>query len=552
MQTRLTGILLLGVLLNGCNSDVNPLQKNVNNIHEPLNNVIDEVNNNSKKVTLDIVSSSYIGGNGFDRIQSVYIDHDGYIYVAGNTSSTNFPVTRNAYQRVKKGPAGTGSDTQEGFVMKLTPDGSKIVWSTYIGGKRRDQVYAVRTDSKKNVYILGTTGSEDFPATPGVYDESFNGPIGSNYISDIFVASLTPDGSGLRFSTFIGGAKGHEENPRGAFEIDEKNGKIYVAGQTSASDFPVTENALQGKFGGGSEDAIIFVLSIDGKKLLASTFFGGSGSDSAFTEIELHPSGDSIYIAGATNSPDFPVSKNAFQTRLKSGHKKKHWWEGGDAFIARLSTSLDRIIFSTYYGGSNKDSVSHNQGIAVSNHGYVVVSGSTKSTDLPVTKGSYDSQLDGKSDGYIAIFTETGMLARATYFGGTKNESSVSGLFLDKKNNIYITGATNSEDYPVTNDAFKKQFSNTGDHEGVFDAYITVFSPGLDDMYYSTYLGGSGTIKWGERGRSIWINNQSRLVIGGATDSSDFPVTQKAIQSHAQDDVDGFFSEFKISPAAGN
>jgi hypothetical protein len=496
---------------------------------------------------LDAQFGSFLGGPFFERVQSAYIDDTGHIFVGGNTSSDNFPVTPNAYDTTKNGPAGSGFDTQDGYVAKLSPDGANIIWATLIGGSRRDAVYAVRTDSMGNVYLLGATGSQDFPSTAGAFDETFNGPIITNGITDIFVASLTADGSTLRFSTFVGGSQGGEENPRGAVEIDEQRGRIYVAAVSTAPDFPTLPGAFQPSFGGGSDDAVVFALLIDGSNLIASTFLGGAGSDGAFMEIEPHPSGDSFYIGGATNSDDFPTTSGAFQRTLASGTPDQPWWADGDAFIVRISANLDDVIYSTYYGGSGADAVSHNQGLAVDNLGRVVVIGHTSSPDLPMIQGAYDTNLSGSSDGFVAVFSETGGLVYSTYVGGRDTEE-VAGAFVGPAGSIYLTGGTRSDDFDVTPGAYQVTFGNGSTGGGLSDAFLTVYDSQLQNLSYSTFLGGDGMQPGAERGRTIWVNTDGRIVVAGATDSADFPILPPSVQPQYGGGTDGFLMVFDLQP----
>ena len=335
---------------------------------------------------------SLLGGNGWERAQGIHVANDGSVFLGGNTSSTDFPVTPGAFQTTKLGPTGNAGNSQTGYVVKFDSTGQNIQWATYIGGSRRDQVYTVRTDLAGNVYAVGGTGSDDFPTTAGAYDETFNGPLQFNGLMDVFVAKFDPNGQ-LLFSTFVGGATPGEENPRAAIEIDEQRGRIYVAGLTKATDFPTTPGSFQPNYGGGGEDGFVFALSIDGSTLEAATYIGGSGLDMAFTEIEQHPDG-SLYIGGWTTSNDFPATAGAFQENLAGGR---------DGWVARISPDLDQLVYATYLGGDGEDAVNHNQGLAIDPNGRAVVIGTTDSSNFPTTVGAFQESGAGDTDAFITV-----------------------------------------------------------------------------------------------------------------------------------------------------
>ncbi len=241
--------------------------------------------------------STFIGGDSFDRTQGIFIDADGFIYLGGNTSSNNFPATLGAYDTTRN-----DGFTQDGFVAKLAPNGSSVVWATYLGASDRDQVYGVRADSDGNVYAVGVTTSSDFPTTPGSYDRTFNG---GSY-GDVFVTKLAPDGASLIYSTYVGGSS--PEGSRGDMYLDA-SGNLYVSGATRSSDFPTTAGAYQETFG-GVQDAFVFMLSSDGASLLYSTFLGGSSEDAALSGVFVHSDG-SVIIGGGTASNDMPTTPRA-------------------------------------------------------------------------------------------------------------------------------------------------------------------------------------------------------------------------------------------------
>ncbi len=491
------------------------------------------------------IGSTFLGGSQFERIQGVAVGDDGSIYVGGTTHSTDFPATAGAFDETKSGPSGAGLNRSDGFVAKLSPDGADIEWATFLGGSLRESVYAVRVDSAGNVYALGSTGSSDFPTTNGAYDPTFNGPAGqNNMLADTFVVSLSPDGSTLRFGTFVAGDAGAEENPRGSIAIDEARGRIYVSGLTSSTNFPTTNGALQTSYGGGAHDGFVFALSLDGSSLEASTYLGGNGDDMAYTRVTIHPGDGSIYASGATSSTNFPVSAGAFQTQLASGSPSDAWHQQGDAFVTRLTADLDDIIFSTYIGGNDSDATGHNQGAHIDSMGRAVIAGTTRSTDFPVTAGAWSSSPSGGPDGFVVVLAEDGSaIDYATYIGGSDSEST-STMAVGPQDRVYVTGVTQSDDYPTTADAMQGSFGNGSAGGGFSDAFLAVFDPTLSTLEYGTYVGGSGMDAGAERGRSVWVTADGTVYLGGVTDSTDFPLMAPSAQSGFGGVTDGFLLRF--------
>lgn len=537
--------LVIAILLQGCDAEPSGNDTAFASEAGDTEPVIDTAHS---QFHLEPSYSTFLGGSHWERAQGVFVGDQGYIYIGGQTNSKNFPTTTDAYDRIKSGPSGGAMrlDTSDGFVAKLTPDGSRIVWSTLIGGSKRDQVYTVRADSQGNVYAIGSTGSPDFPTTEGAFDRTFNSRTGVNSLSHAFIAKFGRSGN-LLFSTYIGGASDKVKatvNPRGAIHIDEKNGLIYFAGETTAEDFPVTPGAFQTSYGGGKLDAFVAALSDDGTELKYATFVGGSGSDSAFTEIEAHPDG-SLYIGGGTSSRDFPTSPDVYQTALASGRPDVQWYKDGDAWVARISPKLDRLIFATYLGGNGMDAVSHNQGLAVDSRGRVVLIGMTESTDFPTTEGAFDQTHNGQSDGFAVILSEDGRrLEASTYIGGSLMDTT-AGIRMDARDRLYFTGETESDDWPVTSGSFQDVFGNTTSGSGALDAYLTVLSPDLGSVAYSSYVGGTGTVnRMGERGRGTWIGRDGSVYLVGNTDSVDFPIIGPAVQPRHGGGGDAFLIRF--------
>jgi hypothetical protein len=268
-----------------------------------------------------LVYSTYLGGREHDIGSGIAVDGDGNAYVTGTTmpsglfSSNDFPMTAGAFQTQLGNTNGCPPCLFEAFVAKLNPAGSALIYSTFLGGDRSDAGSRIAVDPAGNAYVAGTTSSSNFPTTAGAFQTSLNG------LRDAFVAKLNANGSGLVYSTYLGG--GDDESGVG-IAID-RDGNAYVSGQTRSLNFPTTLGAFQPVSGGGS-DAFVTKLSPTGSALVYSTYFGGSDSDSG-GGIAIDGDGNA-YVAGTTRSLNFPTTLGAFQPT-----------SGGDsdAFVAKIT-----------------------------------------------------------------------------------------------------------------------------------------------------------------------------------------------------------------------
>lgn len=260
----------------------------------------------------ELVFSTFIGGIGTDVGRAVSVDASGNVFLYMRTTSANFPTTSGAFQTTYGG----GGDV---VVAKLNPLGSKLIYSTYLGGSGIETEGALAIDASGNAYVTGTTASLNFPTTPGAFQTKFGGAG-----DDAFVAKLNADGSALAYSTYLGGS-GQAESGFG-ITVDS-GGNAYVVGSTGSTDFPTTEEAFQRNYGGGNVDAFVAVLNAPGSALLFSSYAGGSGNDTAF-DIALDAGGN-VYVTGFTRSLDFPTV-NAVQPAIGGN---------SDAFIMKIAAA---------------------------------------------------------------------------------------------------------------------------------------------------------------------------------------------------------------------
>lgn len=416
-----------------------------------------------------LVLSTYLGvPGGANYTHGVALDKEGNIYLVGNTSNPNFPTTENAYDRTFHGPAYEAHG--DAFVMKLSPDGSEVLYSTIIGGSSGEVAGKIAVDADGQACIVGMTGSSDFPVTAAAFDTSFHG-------GGLFVAKLNADGSDLIFSTFIGGSF------YDGIAVDNA-GSIYMYGTTTSTDFQVTDNALSPEYKGASEetgmgDAFLIKLSADGSILEYGSYIGGS-EDERIRSIAIHDDGR-LTLAGSTNSPDFPLTENAMQNQILGGE---------DGFIMTLSPELSEIEYSTFLGGSQNEYL-----LVCEVNDHLVLNGETESSDFPVTANAYQSEFKGSSDQIIAIVDPVSYaLTYSTYFGGSGYEC---GELCVSGNQIYVAGHTTSRDFPLTDNAYDASYNGGGQTRWGGDVFVTRFDyqtnhdPLEFEIGYCSYIGGS-------------------------------------------------------------
>jgi hypothetical protein len=386
-----------------------------------------------------LVYSTYLGGSGVDGGNGLAIDATGNAYIIGQTSSTNFPITTASFQTSLAG----GMDT---FVTKLDPTGSALIYSTYLGGSGNDLGAGIAVDTVGNAYVTGGTDSTDFPTTPASFQPTLPG------VSNAFVTKLNPTGSALIYSTYLGGSG--DDGGRGIGVDALEN--AYIVGFTNSTDFPTNALAFQATLAGNT-NAFVTKLNPAGSAFVYSTYLGGSVNDQGLG-IAVDVIGDA-YITGFASSANFPITVGAFQTAL-----------AGDAnvFVTKLNSAGSALIYSTYLGGSNDD---EGLGIAIDDSGNAYVGGFTQSIDFPVTPGAVQSALAGPSDAFVAQLNPTGShLVYSTYLGGSTSDEG-TGIAVDTVSNIYVTGQTDSTDFPIVPGAFQSKLP------GVLNAFVTKISP---------------------------------------------------------------------------
>jgi hypothetical protein len=484
-----------------------------------------------------LVYSTYLGGSMGASGQAIAVDQSGNAFIAGSVVGTDFPTTPGAFQTTGTPPcinSGIGScppqlSPQEAFVTEINPQGSALVFSTYLGGSYSNTGTGIALDTAGNAYVTGYTDSIDFPVTPGAWQPVFQGSTSGGCMScatyNSFVTKLNPSGNGLIYSTFLGGFGDTQAH---GVAVDSA-ANAYVAG-IAGRGFPTTSGAFQPGFKGaccndkGPYNAFVAKLNSSGSGLVYATYVGGSTSsgDDAYG-IALDAAGEA-YIAGFASSKDFPTTAGAFQSTAPLS--------SGSAFVTKLNADGSALVYSTYLGGPNPISGTYDaaQGIAVDSGGNAYVTGITDSRAFPTTLGAFQAITPVKSTMYAASafltkLNPTGSgLVYSTYLGGSAADYGL-GVAVDSSGDAFVIGTTDSTNFPTTPDAMQP---TPPDNYFCCHAFVTAMNPAGSAQTYSSYLGGSDPLT---QAQAITVDSSGNAYIVGATSSTTFPTTPGAFQT---------------------
>jgi hypothetical protein len=465
------------------------------------------------------------GGSGFDYAEAVAVDPGtGAIYVAGYTSSPNFPVTTS-----------TWAGYSDMFVSKVSPDGTTLLFSTYVGGSFDDDARGIALDKSGNVFVTGQTQSADFPRVAFCGDLVACIPVPPSQIpSKFFVVKLSPSGSVL-FSEPFGGSGQSYGN---AIAIGD-TGYIVVAGRTYSPDFPVVNSTARLR---GQSDAFVTVLQLPTgygpAQILYSTLIGGYGDESAKSVATVPVLGGpilptditlaDILIGGWTGSADFPVTPGAAQLAYGGGD--------ADGFVVRIQVRTQlraggnitsgSVVYATYFGGEGEDVV---YGVAADSYGAGRLTGYTRSLYFPTTYGCFQRHYGGGySDAFLAKLDGAGRLLYSTYFGGSGEDYGRA--ILAGYSIVYLAGYTDSPDLPLTRDAFQ-----TGESGG-WDTFAAIFFDDGATLAYSSYIG-----TWGDDfAYGAALDKQGDLVIAGSTNATQTGATNVLLLKFVWPEVHAF------------
>ncbi len=387
-----------------------------------------------------------------------------------------------------------------------------LAFSTYLGGSGTDSGEGIAVDSAGNAYITGSTVSTNFPVTPGAFQTGRAGPFPND---DAFVTKMNSTGTALIYSTYFGGSNRDAGND---IALDGA-GNAYVTGRTESGDLPTTPGAFRTTPVGTDEsDVFAMKLNATGTALVYSTYLGpviGNG-------IAVDAAGNA-YITGQANG-DYPTTPGAFQT-VSGG--------SSEAFVTKLNSTGTALVYSTFLGGSGFDFAS---GIAIDSGGNAYVTGEA-GAGFPVTPGAFQTSFNGARDAFVTKLNSTGTaLVYSTFLGGSGDDAGF-GIAVNPAGNAYVTGFSDSLNFPATPGAFQ-----TVKAAGQ-DAFVTELSAAGNNLAYSTYLGGSGS----EFANDIALDTAGNASVVGLTSSLDFPTTADAIQSSNAGNNDAFITRLNAT-----
>ncbi len=398
-----------------------------------------------------LVYCTYFGGSGADYPRDMKVDKDGNVYIVGYTTSTDLPVTAGAFQTAYNG----GVD--DGFIAKLNPTATSLLYCTYLGGSDTDRVHGIGIDTAGNAYVTGLTQSSNFPISSTAKQKGYTQWEG-------YISKLDPTGAGIVYSTYFGGSAYDYGN---GIAVD-KEGCGVVVGSSRSTNLPVTSGAKQPANAGGNYDAFVVKVNADGTDWIYCTYLGGSGSDQG-SRVALD-STDDAYVLAQGDSTDYPVTALAYQTTNHGSY---------DAMVTKVKEDGTDWIYSTYLGGSGME---YTQDMSISPQGKICVSGFTPSGDFPVTPDALYPARPANYSGFVGVLNGSlSTLLMGTYLGGNTWEQLYGSAF-DASERLVVCGQSWGNNFPVTAGAFDTTLW------GSYDAFVYKFNEVVVPVELSDFL----------------------------------------------------------------
>lgn len=395
----------------------------------------------------------------------------------------------------------TVGDYNPAYPLVIDP----LLAGTYLGGTSIETAFGMGQNAAGDIYLVGYTWNGTFPVSSNAYGTSFAGGL-----SDQFIARFSADLTTLKSSTLIGGSGLDATTASVAFDADNN---VYVASTVGSSNFPTTAGGFDQSYNGGSSDVAVVKMPADLSTLLASTFIGTTGTDTA-TTIAVAASGE-VYASGYTSATGIPVTVGAYDETYNGG---------ADVFIVRMPGNLSTVTAGTYLGGSGTDHNSGGNGMVLEADGSVVVVGGTASADFPTTVGAYDTTPNGSYDVFVSrLSSGLTTLAASTVVGGSGDDdhSTYESVSIAADGSLYVSSGSTSTNFPVTGGSYAAANAGSAD----FVAFR--LSANLANLLYSTYLGGTGT-DWHF---SSALSPAGYLYLVGYTTNGTFPSSVGAYQT---------------------
>ncbi|MFW9975261.1 MAG: hypothetical protein ACFFDQ_08360 [Candidatus Thorarchaeota archaeon] len=455
---------------------------------------------------LNIEFSTLFGGYGEDGTGRVAIDSERNIVLASKSPSLDFPIL-NAYQPIKNG-------SDDGVIIKFSPDGQELLFSTFFGGSANEYIYTVAVDSNDDIIIAGTTDSPDLPLKNAIKTNR------STSIREVFLAKFSSDGQELYFSTYISGTS--------SWVVDlgiDASDNIILAGSTDIEELPATIGTYQPNKS-NSTDTFVTKISPDGQSVFFSTYLGGGGFEN-IRSMALD-SADNIIISGYTDSGDFPQVNNLCNKSTSLV----------DNYISKLSANGQELLFSSYYGGNRQWGLTE---LTVDKNDNILFVGETNSISFPIVDAYQSVYAGGETDGFIAKIDGIDYsIDFSTFFGG-RSYDGVLGVVEDNNGDLIITGSTSSSDLPILNPYQT--------YQGLYEAFICKMTKNGQISQFASYFGGSGSDY--SFGSALDNSTNSIIMFGHTSSSHNFPLVKPYQDVYKGGDFDMFICKFTITTTTG-
>ena len=496
-----------------------------------------------------LVFSTYSGSFANNFGFTATYDEQGNLYSGGSVFNWGYPTTIGAYDLTFNSSSITGSD---GFavwgisdigITKYSADGRSRLYSTYLGGNRCEVPHSLIVNNRNELFVLGTTSSDNYPVTSGAFDPTFNGGdtanlangIFVNYThgSDIIISRFSADGSALLASTYVGGSKNdglnlnddlvanYADQMRGEIILDDFQ-NVVIGSSTASQDFPVTSGALQLAYGGGQQDGIVFKMDENLSGMIWSSYLGGNDADGIYSIINSNS--NDVYVAGGTKSQNISFPLNAYQNAYQGGIT--------DGFYAKISNLGDAILQGSYFGSDQYDQIYF---VREDNLNQIYFYGqSDKFGSYWIKNAVYNSPNSGQFISKMELSQNTVEWSTTFGSGDSKINISPTAFMVDLCNKIYLSGwGSNSASFDniggnvadgttgmeVTPDAFK---STTLGH----DFYLMVLEDDASNLIYGSFYGGDFSEEHVDGGTSRFDNKgvMYQSVCAGCGGNNDFPI----------------------------
>jgi hypothetical protein len=460
------------------------------------------------QISYDLEFSTYLGGRSYDDGLFMEIDSEGNIYLSGNTSSDDYPVTAGAYRTTMY-----NTQTTDLFFTKMKADGTDLIYSTFFGGTDYDgHDYFVDIDEAGVFYIFGVTASRNFPLTPDGYDRTYNGGV-----RDLFITAISSDGSEPVYSTYFGGNSGEWA---AGFQRDTE-GNFYLCGTTESSNFPVTSGAYDTLFGNGSQNLFLSKINPVEQRLEYSTFL--PGNTFYHDDLIIDQNGCAIFCPYESTA-GLPTTPGGISENFNGGET--------DIYIGKISADGSTLEYATYLGGNGKDEMSE---MCFDNDGNLWLTGQTKSLNFPTTDSSYQFINPNRENIFIALIDPSNFrLLKCSIIPGVYGEPW--GIAFEPENKlIAVAMETIYNDFPCSYNAVDSV------NRGESDVYFSVYYCETLERVYATYIGGRDN----DYVFNVRFDQQGGIILCGSTFSTDFPLRNAYQNRYKGGYKDGFVLKLK-------